>query len=182
MMVGSAERGFMEEQNVGFPQARSDQLLCRDLPDGLMLYDPTRHQAHTLNRTAALVWKQCDGQTSVAALTAQLQQTLNAPVGEEVVWLALADLKKAHLLQGPLPRPAGAERYSRREAVRKLGLAGAVGVLLPVVASLTAPTAARAGSGNASGNADPQCKDKNESCSQDSECCSGNCKNGKCKN
>ena len=177
----------MEEVNVGIPRARTDQLLCRNLPDGLMLYDPTRHHAYTLNRTAALVWQQCDGRTSIAAMAAQLQQTLNAPVGEEVVWLALDRLEKAHLLQGPLSRPAGTERYTRREAVRKLGLAGAVGALLPVVASLAAPPASASVSAyssreNAAVNSSTTtCKAKGEACSSDSECCSNDCKNGKCK-
>src|SRR5262245_2960165 len=183
----------MEEVSIGTPQARTDQLLCRSLPDGLMLYDPTRHQAYTLNRTAALVWQQCDGRTSVTAMAAQLQQTLNAPVGEEVVWLALDRLERAHLLQGPLSRPAGAQRYTRREAVRKLGLAGAVGVLLPAVASLAVSPAAQAASGSSQDSREEAsinqgvssstaaCKEKGEACSSDSECCSGDCKNGKCK-
>jgi len=174
----------LEELSVGFPQARTTELLCRDLPDGLILYDPTRHQAHTLNRTAALVWQQCDGRTSAAAMVAQLRQTLDAPVGEEVVWLALDRLEKAHLLQEPLSRPAGSERYTRRDAVRKLGLASAVGVLLPVVASLTAPTAAQAESqtGLQAATQTGTCKAKNEACTSGSECCSGYChSNNKCK-
>jgi hypothetical protein len=183
----------MEEVSNGMPRARTDQLLCRNLPDGLMLYDPTRHHAYTLNRTAALVWQQCDGRTGVAAMAAQLQQTLNAPAGEEVVWLALDRLEKAQLLQGPLSRPAGTGRYTRREAVRELGLAGAVGALLPVVASLAAPPAARAvsvfseasraeASLNQSLNSSPTtCKDKGETCISDSECCSEKCRNGKCR-
>src|SRR5262245_35285302 len=50
------------------PQARTRDLLSKAMPDGLMVYDTERHQAHSLNRTATLIWQQCDGKTSVAEL------------------------------------------------------------------------------------------------------------------
>jgi len=43
------------------PQARSEDLVIQDIGDEVLVYDLTRHKAHCLNRTAALVWRKCDG-------------------------------------------------------------------------------------------------------------------------
>jgi len=50
------------------PRARKDDLLIQDLPEETLVYDVVRHRAHCLNRTAALVWRHCDGKTSVEKL------------------------------------------------------------------------------------------------------------------
>jgi len=129
------------------PEARQDKLLVQEVADELVVYDQDRHQVHRLNRTTGLVWRHCDGQTSIADLAALLQSELNLPAEEELVWLALEGLQKAHLLQQPLIRPADVSNMSRRQAVRKLGLAGALSFLLPVVTSIVAPTPAQGASG-----------------------------------
>ncbi len=54
------------------PQARQDKLLVQEVGDELVVYDQKRHVAHSLNRTAALVWQNCDGQRTVADLAALL--------------------------------------------------------------------------------------------------------------
>src|SRR5439155_22958956 len=121
--------------------ARDQGLLCREVPDGLMVYDQDRHEAHSLNQTAALVWRHCDGQTGVPELATLLQQELKLPAEEAVVWLALDRLEKAHLLQERLLRSREAAGMSRRAVIRKLGLAGGLVALLPLVDSLNAPPA-----------------------------------------
>jgi hypothetical protein len=125
------------------PQSRSEDLLSTELPDGLLVYDLTRDHGHFLNQTAALIWHSCDGRTNVAELAQRLAGR-ELPNHEEVVWLALERLSKAHLLCEPLPRPLTG--MSRRRVIRKLGLAG-LAALLPAVVSLTAPTPAVAASG-----------------------------------
>jgi hypothetical protein len=125
------------------PQARSEQMLSTELPDGLLVYDLERDQGHFLNHTAALIWRSCDGQTSITEL-AQLLTERELPRDEEVIWLALQRLAKANLLCEPVPLLAAG--ISRRRAIRKLGLAG-LAALLPAVVSLTAPTPAMAASG-----------------------------------
>src|SRR5205085_736934 len=85
------------------PQARTEQLLVRELPGGaLMVYDQERHQAHTLNQSAALIWRHCDGRQEAAALAARLHAETGLPAEVELVWQAVARLQKARLLQdGP---------------------------------------------------------------------------------
>jgi hypothetical protein len=110
----------------------------------LVVYDQKRHRVHILNRTSALVWRHCDGQTTVADMATLLHSELNLPADEEVVWLALRKLERAHLLRERLMRPAGAAGITRLEAIRKLRVAGIAAVLLPVVTSIVAPTPASA--------------------------------------
>lgn len=155
------------------PYARQDGLVVTDLPDETLVYDLQRHKAHCLNRTAALVWRACDGQTSIANLAARIQLELGEPVTEDVVWLALDRLGQAHLLQERVSPPALLMGMSRREFLRKAAVASAVA--LPVVASLTAPRAAQAASCNASTGRNLGCQcDTNAQCAPN--CCHKNSK------
>ncbi len=125
------------------PHARQDNLVVQEVGDELVVYDKERYRAHRLNRSAALVWRHCDGKTTVADLAALLQSELNAPADKGLVWLALDQLGKAHLLREKMTRPTNTRGVSRRQILRKLGAAAAA-VLVPVVTSLVAPASGRA--------------------------------------
>jgi len=146
------ERYSMDGMTHGPPLARDKGLLCREVPDGLMVYDLDHRRVHSLNQTAALVWQHCDGKTGVPEMATLLQQEMNLPAEDDVVWLALDRLAKAHLLQEHLTRPTDATRTTRRAVIRKLGLAGGLVALLPLVDSLAAPKAAFAQSGGLEGD------------------------------
>ncbi len=103
------------------PSARTEGIVVQALPDEVLVYDLERHKAHCLNRTAALIWKQCDGQTSVTKMIRILEQELKTPVPEGVVWLALRQLGRAHLLVERVDRSAGQAMMSRRAVIRRLG-------------------------------------------------------------
>ena len=132
------------------PTARKEKLVVRELPDEVLVYDLDRHEAHCLNHTAALVWKHCDGRKTVGDMARLLEKEFTVPVAEEVVWLALEQLEKLHLLREQVVWPAGEARVSRRELVRKYLPAA---LALPVIMSITAPTA----QAQASGCAGQQC-------------------------
>jgi hypothetical protein len=125
------------------PVWREADLIIRELAGETLVYDRQRHKAHCLNRPAAVVWRHCDGKRSVDELAAIVQTELGVPVGAEVVQLALARLHKCHLLQGEHPRWSDEARGSRRDFLRKLGVAT---VAVPVVMTIFAPTAAAAAS------------------------------------
>jgi hypothetical protein len=153
------------------PQARNEGLLVRELADELLVYDLERHRAHALNRTAAWVWRHCDGKTSVAEMAASLHRDLGAPSNEEAIWLALQRLGKAHLLEEKLPPRVNGASSSRRALMRNLAMASG----LALVTSITAPEAQANQSCIASGT---------PGCTPTTNCCSGrgNCNNpGKCK-
>jgi len=103
------------------PKARAANLVVRELPEEVLVYDLERHRAVCLNRTAAFVWKRCDGRMSVGALSRMLAGELRVPVREELVWLALEQLGRDRLLEERIARPAALPRMSRRELMRGLG-------------------------------------------------------------
>jgi coenzyme PQQ synthesis protein D (PqqD) len=108
------------------------------LGNELCIYNWQRKEVHALNPTAARVWQQCDGQTSLTQIAAMLQAELQVPDAEadELAWLTLAQLEKAHLLHEDVVKPAHRKVLPRR-AFLKLGIAAA---LLPMVHSIVAPT------------------------------------------
>ena len=143
------------------PRARTEGLVVRELAEEVLVYDLERHKAVCLNRTAALVWGRCDGRTGVAGLTRALGEELQRPVPEEVVWLALEQLGRGRLLCERVKRPADAGAMTRRELMRRLGLAAAFA--LPVVTAIVAPTPAQAAS----------CSPTGGPCTTSAECCGG---------
>jgi hypothetical protein len=120
------------------PEARRERLLFEDLGEEVVLYDVQRHRAHQLNRTAALVWRNCNGRRTVAELRKILQTELDPAIDEVIVWQALDQLGKAHLLREPGRRPGGATAMTRRQALGRLGRTAALALLAPVVTSVTA--------------------------------------------
>jgi hypothetical protein len=60
------------------PFARTHQLIVQEVPDEVLVYDLDRHKAHCLNRTSAIVWKHCDGKTTVAEAKRLLERAGHA--------------------------------------------------------------------------------------------------------
>src|SRR5919198_3231271 len=94
---------------------RAETVHIETLGDELCIYDWQRKQVHALNPTAARVWQQCDGQTSPEQIAATLAAELNVPNAEELVWLTLSKLERAHLLAEEVIRPARRHMLPRRE-------------------------------------------------------------------
>ena len=124
------------------PRARKDGLLVEELANETLVYDLERHKAHCLNQTAKFVWSHCDGQTSIGELAELLQDEFRSSANEEVVWLALERLEKAHLLRERVRPQTETPRYSRRRLLTRLG----IGMAIPVVVSIVAPMAVHAAS------------------------------------
>jgi hypothetical protein len=135
------------------PRARAEEVVVTEFESEILVYDLLRHRAHDLNPTAALIWQHCDGRTTVWELAALRLDAGQAPLGEAVVWLSLRQLADAQLLDGATPLPADAPRYSRLQLLRA-GLVSSA-VVLPVVATILAPTVAHAQS--CGGLGDPCC-------------------------
>ena len=131
----------MKRTKPAMPRAREEDLLVEELPDETLVYDLKGHKARCLNRTAALVWSHCDGQTSVAEMTTLLETELETPVDEAVVWMALDRLGRSRLLTEQVTLPADRVGYSRRAVLRTIGRAAGIALFLPVVETITAPRA-----------------------------------------
>jgi hypothetical protein len=160
----------MRENHQTLPRARKSQIITKEVAGEVLVYDQNRDEAHCLNSTAAKVWTHCDGVTTVAEMARLLADEMQTPVADEVVWLALEQLRKSRLLQGPLlqkpfARPGQIQQLSRRALVGRLGIAAAV--TLPLVSSIVAPRAAAAAS----------CFPSGVLCTNNVQCCSGGCVN-----
>lgn len=128
------------------PRARRNDLFSEHLGDETVIYDKLNHKAHTLNKTVAMVWESAGGDKSVDELAGVLHHELGIPADCGVVLLALEQLEAAGLLETPVEVEQGTERSSRRKVARRLALAGASAALVPLVASVLAPTPAMADS------------------------------------
>lgn len=153
----------MERKQTG-PYAPLERFVIQDLPEETLVYDLESHQAHCLNRSAAVVWRRCDGKTSVEGLKRALRDETGA-ADAAVVEAALADLSEAGLIENFAATGAAADA-SRRDAMKRLAFAGAVAI--PFVTTILAPRAVSAQSGAA-------CIANGNPCSTDAECCSTCC-------
>jgi Coenzyme PQQ synthesis protein D (PqqD) len=116
------------------PKAKTERLIVREIDGETLVYDRGRDAASCLNEFAARVWRECDGETSVAAIAAALGED------ERAVWLALHQLAKAQLLTEAIAFPPDmSAARSRREAGARLGLGAAA-----FVTSIVAPMPAQA--------------------------------------
>lgn len=152
------------------PQARREGMVIKKVDDEVLVYDLERDKAHCLNLSAAAIWRLCDGKTTTAELARSLEDETGTRIDERLVWLGLQDLRRSHLLEDTVVWPEQmitTKGMSRREAVRRIGLG--VAIALPLVISITAPTAVQAA---------VSCGAKCKTCNTGSECCSGVCTTG----
>jgi len=155
-----------EKTQAAKPVARKKGLVIQELPDEVLVYDLDRDRAHCLNPTAAFVWQRCDGKTTTTQIARTLGQQFDCAVDEKLVWLALDQLGKNHLLDKQPAPPPVLMGMNRRAMVRALGLAAVVAV--PVVTSIIAPTPAQAAT----------CLTTGQACTTGAQCCSGICTGG----
>jgi hypothetical protein len=147
------------------PRRRDDGLVITDCEDEIVVYDLGTHKIHCLSATSAVVWRHCDGETTIDELTAILHEHVSEALGEDVVWLALRQMDEAHLLEERVAAPGERTRYTRRAVLKTAGAMAGGAVLLPVIANIAAPTPALAffsGSGCCGA-----------ACSNSDDCCTG---------
>src|SRR5436305_1839198 len=141
----------MEPTHSLHPRARQNDILVEHVGDETIVYDGERHQAHSLNRSASIVWQHSDGEHSIPQLADVLGTELGIEPDGSLVEYAVDELARANLLE-PAANGAG---VTRRNALRRLTFAGAAAVGLPVVLSIIAPTPAMAASGTVLPPIDP---------------------------
>jgi hypothetical protein len=151
------------------PLSRRDNLVVQEVKDEILIYDLNAAKAFCLNKTSALVWQACDGSKSIGEIGESVGKKLKSVVSEDIVWLALEQLKKDNLLENKDEITGKFAGVSRREAIRKIGLGSAVA--LPIVASLVVPTSTMAQSSLLAPGV---------ICTADAQCQSGRCRNPGC--
>jgi hypothetical protein len=109
-----------------------ENLLVQDLPDEILVFDISANKSYCLNDTAKVVFNACDGVKTFDDIN----------LSEEIIYLSLDELKKNNLIQDNHRSPFAG--MNRREVIRKVGLASMIA--LPVISSLSLPSAAAASS------------------------------------
>jgi hypothetical protein len=136
---------------VRLPRARrSEDLIVEPLGDELLIYDNAANKAHRLNKSAALIWRHCNGRTSTEKVLKVLAEA-GLPADPGVVELAIAELTKAKLVE-PEVDWSQVRFRSRRTLLKQLGFMTAAALALPIVQSIVAPSVAHAASCGAFNN------------------------------
>ena len=137
------------------PRARAEGILTEEIGDDLLVYDETRDTAHRLNRTAAAVWRACDGKRTPAELVEVLRIAIGDIADEDLVLVTLDDLRGNGLVEDAPERDRETMRASRRQFIRRVGTVGAAAMALPIVHSISAPEPAAAQTGTSTSTSSP---------------------------
>jgi hypothetical protein len=125
-----------------FPKSRSKEIVVQNLNRETLVYDLVSNKALCLNETSMLIWQMCDGENSISDIVQDLSRRLKRTISEDLVRLAIDQLKKENLLENSEEIQIELAGLSRREMIRQAGLASAAA--LPVISALVAPSAAMA--------------------------------------
>ena len=136
------------------PVARTANIFITEVDNEVMIYDRETDACHCLNPIATKVYYYADGRNTVDDIATFLEQELELSEDVDIrglVWLALEELEKCHLLKEylrePLPDALGMSRRKVLGKTTKLVGAAAIGVLFPMIQSVIAPKLAMAASG-----------------------------------
>ncbi len=121
------------------PIAKTDNLVVQNLNNEILIYNLVENTAFCLNHTSATVYQACDGKTSFNELKA------NPRFPEDLIYLTLSELARNGFIEIPSNYFSPLNGISRREAVKKVGLATMIA--LPVITHVVVPSAANAASG-----------------------------------
>lgn len=135
--------GFSQNKKIMKFTSKTENLIVQNLNDEVLIFDTKANKFYSLNETSAFVWNKLNGKSEIADISLQLSKQFNKPASEDIVWLAIDELRKADLVKEE-NLPKALNRLERRELLKKVGLASMIA--LPVVSSLVAPTAAHANS------------------------------------
>ncbi len=126
------------------PFLRTENLVVKELPSELLIYDLDKNKAFCLNETARLIMDECDGKTSIDEAIVNLNRKFKAKVSEEMIWMVIEQLQKADFIEKDYQIPMETTRVTRRKILQS---AAALGIALPMITSLVAPSAVNAQSG-----------------------------------
>ena len=139
------------------PQSRQSNIVVQDFEKEVLIYDLKINKAFCLNETSAMIWQLCNGKRTVEEISQSLTKKLKQPITEDVIWLALDGFKKDNLLENNEQFEIDFNSLSRRQVIKKVGFASMI--ILPIVLSIVAPSAAMAQSSGVlrGGSCPPTC-------------------------
>ena len=125
-----------------YPRVRIENIVLQNVANETLVYDIKSNRAHCLNESSALIWKMCDGKTSVSEMAAQLSKQLKAVITEEYVSVAVDQLKRENLLDNADEIQSGYKGLSRRDVIRRVGMTSIIA--LPMISAVVAPSSVSA--------------------------------------
>lgn len=126
------------------PLSRKEDIVVQELDGEVLIYDLRANKAFCLNETSALIWQACDGDKDVPQLSEFVAKRLNSKANEDLVWLALDQLKKEKLIDNMPVSDGRFAGMSRREVIKKVAVGSMIAI--PIVSGLVAPPAYAQGS------------------------------------
>lgn len=124
------------------PNARRSYIIVQEVGTDTLVYDQLRDTAHSLSQVTGYVFRKADGTRTIAELSVELERDLGMEGGEALVSAALWELQRVHLLDDAfVVEPASGKDVSRREAMRRFGIAA---LALVAITTIAAPTPAMA--------------------------------------
>lgn len=127
---------------MNIPKRRVSEIVEQELDKELLIYDLSNHKAFCLNETSTLIWYLCDGNKHVFEISQQLSLVLGSPINEDFVWFAIDQFGRENLIVNKNELNSNLTGFTRREAVKRIGLSTIVA--LPLIASVISPTAVQA--------------------------------------
>jgi hypothetical protein len=128
-------KGF---EMIPLPRARSG-LLKHNVDDQELIYDPRADRVHLLDPTTACVLTLLqEGGWTPEGVVIEMSARLGIPANASLLPLAIEELRAADLLEPSADAIVPLVDVSRRELLKKLGLAGAAALLIPSIVTFTA--------------------------------------------
>ena len=120
------------------PRARSG-LLKHNVDDQELIYDPRADRVHLLDPTTACVLTLLqEGGWTPEGVVVEMSARLGVPANASLLPLAIEELRAADLLEHSADEISPLVDVTRRELLKKVGLAGAAALLIPSIVTFTA--------------------------------------------
>lgn len=126
------------------PTVRFKDIVIQELPDEVLVFDAGSNRLFCLNRTISEVWKLADGSRNIRQISQAMSESFGANVDETFVLFALEELSRENLLVEAVSAAKPEKEVSRRDVLRRIGLASMIA--LPVITAISAPQSAHAAS------------------------------------
>ena len=136
------DKNLSSSKNETGPVSLKNNVIVQELEKELLLYDLTSDKAFCLNETASIIWNLCDGQNTIEDIRRETSLQLKTQITEEMIWLALDKFRSEQLLSNYREIKVDFKGLSRRQAIKKAGLATIAA--LPLISTIIFPVAAEA--------------------------------------
>lgn len=118
------------------PVAKTNNILVQQTKDEVLIYNTENNQVYCLNKTAAFIWQNCDGEKTFSDL-----KQINNQLDDDLIFLTLDLLNKKDLLNETSEKSFPTVAIDRRKMFAKYGT---MAIALPLISTVLAPIAANA--------------------------------------